>query len=162
MIAFVEQKRFKFKEQVTFYTDPSKSRVFAEFNARSVIDLGSVYDVTDDQRRSIGLFRKAFGKSLLRSTWHVEQPDWGTATGAERSQFIAIFRRLWNFIPYVNDLPFFVRYHFDFIGPNGAPAFSVDKKTRVRDHYLVTIQDDALDLRLVVAQAVALDALQSR
>lgn len=162
LIAFVEQKRFKFKEQVTFYTDSSKSQVLAEFNARAVIDLGTQYDVTDEQRRPIGLFRKDFGKSLLRSTWHVEQPGWGGATGAERSKPIAIIRRAWNFIPYVDDLPFPFRYHFDFVAPNGAPVFSVDKTTWIRDHYVVTVQDPAIDLRLVIAQAVAVDALQSR
>ncbi|GLZ32444.1 hypothetical protein Lesp02_46320 [Lentzea sp. NBRC 105346] len=162
LIAFVEQKRFKFKEQVTIYTDSSKSRVLAEFNARRVLDVGSEYDVTDEQQRPIGLFRKDFGKSLLRSTWHVEQPGWGAATGAERSQGIAIFRRVWNFLPWISDWPFPIRYHFDFVTPNGTPAFSVDKKTWVRDHYLVSILDPALDVRLVIAQAVALDALQSR
>ncbi|TWP48198.1 hypothetical protein FKR81_29255 [Lentzea tibetensis] len=162
LIAFVEQKRFKFKEQVTIYTDSTKSRVLAEFNARKVIDLGGGYDVTDEQRRPIGFFRKDFGASLGRSTWHVEQHGWGGATGTERSVPIAIFRRAWNFLPFVNDLPFPFRYHFDFTAPNGAPVFTVDKKTWVRDQYLVVLQDPGIDRRLVIAQAVALDALQSR
>ncbi|MDT5032082.1 MAG: hypothetical protein QOC94_2253 [Actinoplanes sp.] len=36
------------------------------------------------------------------------------------------------------------------------------KKWGIRDRYLVTITDPAVDRRLVVAMAVALDALQSR
>ncbi|GGN27730.1 hypothetical protein GCM10011609_83260 [Lentzea pudingi] len=162
LVGFAEQKRLKIKERVTIYTDPSKSQVLFEFNARKVIDLGSGYDVTDGQGRSIGLFRKDFTRSLLRSTWHLEQPGLGQATGAERNRFLAGFRRLWQWIPIVGDAPFPMRYHFDFVTENGAPVFSVDKKTWLRDHYLVQIQDPGVDRRLVIAQAVALDALQSR
>ena len=55
-----------------------------------------------------------------------------------------------------------MRHGSRFTTENGAPVFSVDKKTWIRDHYLVTIQDPGVDRRLVIAQAVALDALQSR
>ena len=162
LVGFAEQKRFKIKERITVYTDSSKNQVLFEFHARKVIDLGSGYDVIDAQGSRIGLFRKNFAKSLLRSTWHVEQPGWGATTGAERNKFLAGFRRLWEWIPYLGEAPFPMRYHFDFTQENGAPVFSVDKKTWVRDHYLVQIQDPGIDRRLVIAQAVALDALQSR
>ena len=162
LVGFAEQKRLKIKERVTIYTDSSKSQVLFEFNARKAIDLGSGYDVTDANGQRIGLFRKDFAKSLLRSTWHLEQPGWGQTTGAERNKWLAGFRRLWGWIPYIGDAPFPMRYHFDFATENGASVFSVDKKTWVRDHYLVTVQDPGVDRRLVIAQAVALDALQSR
>jgi uncharacterized protein YxjI len=38
----------------------------------------------------------------------------------------------------------------------------MDKKTWLRDHYVLDIKDPHLDRRVVIAQAVALDALQSR
>lgn len=161
LVAFVEQKRLAFKEQVTIYTDANKNQVLAGFRARKVIDLGSGYDVTDGAGQPIGLFRKDFGKSLTNSTWHLDQPGAPTATGSERNQGIAILRRLWSFLPFVNDLPFPFRYHFDF-ARNGQPVFSVDKKTWVRDHYLIQIADPYVDRRVVIAQAVAVDALQSR
>lgn len=162
LVGFAEQKRLKIKERFTIYTDSSKNQVLFEFNARKVLDLGGGYDVTDGQGSSIGLFRKNFAKSLLRSTWHLEQHGWGQATGAERNKFLAGFRRLWQWIPVIGDAPFPMRYHFDFVKENGAPVFSVDKKTWLRDHYVVSIQDPGVDRRLVIAQAVALDALQSR
>ena len=74
---------------------------------------------------------------------------------------LAIFRRIWYFIPYVGDWPFPVKYHFDFMRGSTAVG-TFEKKTRFRDHYLVNIEDDALDRLLVLAQAIALDALQSR
>ena len=154
VVAFAEQKRLAFKEQVTLYTDESKRQVLAAFKARKVIDLGSGYDVVDHGGVPIGSFRKAFGASLLRSTWHLEQPGLPPAVGQERSQAVAIIRR---FVDELSWLP----YHFDFtIG--GQPAFSVQKKWGIRDHYVVDIGDPNLDRRLVIAMAVAVDALQSR
>jgi uncharacterized protein YxjI len=158
MIAFAEQKRFAFKEQVTFFADAAKTSVFAGFKARQIIDLGATYDVTDAAGTPIGPFRKDFARSLLRSTWHVEQPGLPSMSGEERSLVVAILRRFTE----VSFLP----YHFDFTegapGVAGAPAFAVEKKWGIRDKYVVRIHNPHLDRRLVIAMAVALDALQSR
>ena len=70
VIAFAEQKRLAFKEQVTFYTDATKSTPVFGFKARQRLDLGATYDVTDASGQPIGEFRKDFKASLLRSTWH--------------------------------------------------------------------------------------------
>ncbi len=154
VVAFAEQKRMAFKEQVTLYTDESKQAVLAGFRARKIIDLGSGYDVVDGGGASIGSFRKDFRSSLLRSTWHLEQPGLPPFTGQERSQAVAIVRR---FVDSLSWLP----YHFDFtIG--GQPAFSIEKKWGLRDRYVVSIADPRLDRRLVISMAVAVDALQSR
>ncbi|MBX6768019.1 MAG: hypothetical protein IRY90_12860 [Actinomadura rubrobrunea] len=161
LVAFAQQKRMAFKEQVTLYTDDSKTRPLASFKARTVIDLGGVYDVADEHGAPIGVFRKDFRRSLLSSTWHLDQPVVGTATGSERNQVVAVLRRVWDFIPIVGDLPFAWPYHFDFT-IDGRPAFSVEKKLALRDQYVVDIAEPSLDRRLVIAQAVALDALQAR
>ncbi|WP_433834111.1 hypothetical protein ACQP2E_31970 [Actinoplanes sp. CA-015351] len=154
LLAFAQQKRLAFKEQVTLYTDDTKQQPLLGFKARQRIDLGATYDVTDAAGQPIGLFKKSFGASLLRSTWVLEQPGYGEMTGQERSMFVAILRR---FVDSLSWLP----YHFDFtIG--GRPAFSVVRKWGLRDRFHVTIADPNLDRRLIAAMAVALDALQSR
>lgn len=153
-VAFAEQKRMALKEQVTIYSDESKQYVLAGFKARKVIDLGSGYDVLDGGGNAIGAFRKDFAQSLLRSTWHVDQPGIPTATGQERSLPVAIIRR---FVDSLSWLP----YHFDFT-INTHPAFSIEKKWGLRDRYIVDIADPNLDRRLVIAMAVAVDALQAR
>jgi uncharacterized protein YxjI len=154
VLAFAQQKRLAFKEQVTLYTDDTKTTAVLSFKARQVIDLGATYDVVDAQGAPIGLFRKEFGASLLRSTWHLEQPGYGVMTGQERNVTVAILRR---FVDSLSWLP----YHFDFT-VNGHPAFDVVKKWGLRDRYVVTIHQPGIDRRLVTAMAVALDALQGR
>jgi uncharacterized protein YxjI len=161
LVAFAQQKRMAFKEEVTIYTDDSKQHALFAFKARKRLDLSSTYDVTDPQGQPIGNFRKDFKASLLSSTWHLEQPGLGVTTGSERSKAIAIVRRIWDFIPYVDSLPFAWPYHFDFTA-NEQETFSVIKKFGLRDRYVVEIKDPRLDRRLVIAQAVALDALQHR
>ncbi|WP_212735405.1 hypothetical protein [Herbidospora galbida] len=154
VVAFAEQKRLALKEQVTFYTDESRAEALAAFKARKIIDLASGYDVVDASGTSIGMFRKDFGKSLLRSTWHVQQPGLPTYTGTERRLSVALLRRFSDSLEW---LP----YHFDF-SVGASIAFSVDRKWGLRDRYAIEINDPRLDRRLVIAMAVALDALQSR
>ncbi|HEY7224067.1 MAG TPA: hypothetical protein VH561_10825 [Micromonosporaceae bacterium] len=159
MVAFAQQKRMALKEQVTLYTDDTKTTVVAGFKARQVIDLGATYDVTDGVGTPIGLFRKDFAKSLLRSTWHVEQSGLPPIMGQERSMLVALLRRF-------SDISF-LPYHFDFAtggasDAGGTPVFSVEKKWGIRDKYIVSIRNPQIDRRLVIAMSVALDALQSR
>ncbi|MGW4462284.1 hypothetical protein [Micromonospora sp. NPDC004704] len=154
LLAFAQQKRMAFKEQVTFYTDDTKQQPVLGFKARQKIDLGATYDITDAAGNGIGLFRKDFKASLLRSTWIVEQPGLGAARGQERSLPVALLRR---FVDSLSWLP----YHFDFL-IGDQPGFSVVKKWGLRDKYVIEIQNPQLDRRLVIAMAVALDALQSR
>jgi uncharacterized protein YxjI len=154
LLAFAQQKRLAFKEQVTLYTDDTKQTPVLGFKARQVMDLGATYDVTDAAGNAVGLFRKKFAASLLRSTWIVEQPGVGEAVGQERNMAVAILRR---FVDSLSWLP----YHFDFV-IGDQPAFSVVKKWGLRDKYVIEVHNPALDRRLVIAMAVGLDALQSR
>lgn len=154
LLAFAQQKRMAFREQVTLYTDDTKREPVLGFKARQVMDLGATYDVVDAAGNAIGLFRKDFARSLLRSTWHLDQPGLGVATGQERNIAVGILRR---FVDSLSWLP----YHFDF-SVGGQPAFSVVKKWGLRDRYVVDIHHPGLDRRLVIAMAVGLDALQSR
>lgn len=165
-VAFVEQKRFAFREQVTFYTDESRRRRLFAFKARSFVDIGTTYDVTGGDGSSLGRFRKDFTRSLLRSTWHLEPVahaagDARPAVGRERSLVVAVLRRAWDFVPFAEVVPFVVPYHFDFTA-GGRRVMSVERRWGLRDRYDVKIYDPALDRRLAIAQVVALDALQSR
>lgn len=153
LMAMAQQKRMALKEQVTFYADEERTRPVFSFKARKAIDLGSGYDVHDEAGNQIGFFRKDFGQSLLRSTFHLSGPGL-EATGQERNQLVAILRR-------VVDFPF--AFHFDFRdGATGQPVMSVERQFSMRDRYTVSVPDSRLDFRLAAAMAVGLDALMAR
>ncbi len=153
IMAVAQQKRMAFKEQVTFYEDESKARPVFAFAARKRIDLNAGYDVTDESGARIGFFRKDFGASLLRSTFHVEGPGW-SGTGQERSPLVAVVRRFL-------DIPF-LPIHFDFVDPAGQPLMTVERQGSVRDRYTVHVPDPRVDFRVAAAVAVGLDALMQR
>jgi uncharacterized protein YxjI len=154
IVALAQQKRMALKEQVTFYADEARTQPVFGFKARNVIDVRGTTDIVDASGQVLGQFSKNFGASLLRSTWHLDQPGWPRLTGVERSPVIALCRRfIFEALP----------YHFDFTGPDGASVMSVDKKFSFgRDSYDVVVHHPALDRRLAAAMAVALDALQGR
>ena len=165
-IAVAQQKRMAFKEQVIFYADAARSQPVFSFKARQQMDLGATYDVFDAAGAPIGWFRKDFGKSLLRSTWHIGTPDGLEAVGTERNRNIAVLRRVWDFIPVVGDIPVPFLFHFDFVAPDGTIVLSSVRKRSIRDRYEVSVPRQPngwqLDWRVAMAMAVALDALQSR
>lgn len=169
MIAFAQQKRFAFKEAFTMYADDSKKEVTFTAKARQVMDFGARYDVTDANGNVLGTIGKAFKSSLLRSTWHVYAPgkeDTPLLVVQERSKGLAIFRRIWDFIPYIGDIPFLLKYHFDMTDPdNGQVAATYEKTTLWRDHYRLQViggPAEAVDSRVLLSLGILLDAMQSR
>ncbi len=153
LMGVAQQKRMAFKEEVTFYADEAKTRKVFGFKARARLDLNAGYDITDEAGQQIGFFRKDFGASLLRSTFHLEGPGY-SGTGRERSQLVAILRRF-------ADIPF-LPIHFDFVGADGTPLLAVERQATVRDKYTVHVPDERVDFRVAAAVAVAMDALMGR
>jgi len=162
LLALAEQKRMKLKEEVIFYADESKSRRVFSFKARQRLDVHAQHDVHDENGMPLGMFSKEFGASLLRSTWRLSAPG-VEATGRERSQLIAVLRRVWNVIPYLGDIWVPFVFHFDFVDDaSGQPVLTSERKVSIRDRYAVTVPDARVDFRIAASMAVALDALQSR
>jgi hypothetical protein len=161
LLATAQQKRLALKEQVTFYADEARRVPVFSFLARQRVDLGSGYDVVDAAGAPIGSFRKDFGRSLLRSTWHLEAPGL-QATGSERSAAVAGLRRVWDLVPVVGELPAPFVVHFDFVDREQRLVLSSTRRVSVRDRYDVTVPEGRVDGRLAAAMAVALDALQGR
>jgi uncharacterized protein YxjI len=161
VLAVAQQKRMAFKEQVTFYTDESRSTPVFGFKARQRMDLNATFDVTDAAGMPIGSFRKDFGKSLLRSTWHLDARG-VSAVGQERNANIALLRRVWEVIPIVGEIPVPFVFHFDFTDENGHVVMTSERRMSMRDRYTITVPGARLDGRVAAAMAVALDALQGR
>jgi len=166
VLAVAQQKRMAFKEQVTFYGDEARTQPVFSFKARQRLDLGATYDVLDANGSPIGWFRKDFGKSLLRSSWHLGTADGLEAFGTERNRNIAILRRVWDLLPVVGDIPVPFLFHFDFTAQDGTVVLTSQRRRSIRDRYEIGVPVAAngwqLDWRVGLAMAVALDALQSR
>jgi hypothetical protein len=162
LLALAEQRRMKIKEEVNFYSDESKTRRVFSFRARQRLDVHAEHDVFDENGQPLGMFSKQFGASLLRSTWNLYAPGL-EAVGTERNAFIALLRRVWDFIPFLGDIWIPFVFHFDFTDTRtGAPVLSSERIPAIRDRYDIRVHDPRVDFRLAAAMAVALDALQSR
>jgi uncharacterized protein YxjI len=167
-ICFVEQKRFKFKEDIRFYTDDSKSSELMRIKARQRFDPRARYDVTDSTGAKVGEIQKVFGESLLRSTYMLYDGAGNeVAKATEKSIAVALFRRLVGFVPYVGDfadwLP--IPYHFDFLRDGQTVGTHSRQAWKFRDTYTIDMTGDpekAVDRRLILAIAVGMDALQAR
>ena len=165
---FVEQKRFKFKEDIRFFADDTKSQELMRILARQRFDPRAKYDITDAAGGKIGMIQKVFGKSLLRSTYTLFDADGAeVATVREKNLLTALFRRAVGLIPYVGDFADWLPIPYDFEFTSGETVLGSHRRRRWKfsDIYDMDFTSDTehrLDRRLVLAAAVGLDALQAR
>lgn len=165
---FVEQRRFKFKEDIGFYTDESKTTELMRIKARQAFDPRARYDVTSADGQKIGEIQKVFGKSLLRSTYTLYDAAGNElATARESNLFAALFRRGVGWIPFIGDfadwLP--IPYHFTFLRGDQELGHHRRQLWKLRDVYTIDMSGDpqrSVDRRLILAIAVGMDALQAR
>jgi uncharacterized protein YxjI len=165
---FVEQKRFKFKEDIRFYTDDTKATELFRIKARQRFDPRARYDVTAADGTKIGEIQKVFGKSLIRSTYQLfDATGAAVAVAQERNMLVALFRRIVGLVPYVGDfadwLP--IAYHFDFLRGEEKLGTHNRQLFKLRDVYTIDMSGDpqhTIDRRLILANAVGMDALQAR
>jgi uncharacterized protein YxjI len=164
-IAYVRQKKLAIKEQIRFYADEGETQELFHIQARTWLDTGgSKYDVVDAQQGNIGLLEHVFGKSLFRSTWRVSSPlEEELAIARERSQVMAIARRVIDFVPDIGGLiP--IPYNFEILAGERVIG-GMDRKFQLRDRYILDLTPDTekvLDRRLAIALAIGLDTLQNR
>ena len=167
-ICFVEQKRFKFKEDIRFYVDESKQHELLKILARQRFDPRATYDVTDEAGTKIGEIQKVFGRSLLRSTYRINDASGAElAIVTEKSMGVALFRRAVGFVPYVESIADWlpIPYHFVFMRGDQIIGENTRQLWKIRDVYTIDMSGDpqrTLDRRLVLAIAVGMDALQAR
>ncbi len=166
--AYVEQKRFKLKEDIRFFRDESKTQQFLAIKAQRRFDPAARYHITGASGEVIGGIQKAFARSLLRSTYLLfDAQGQQVCEATERSAAVAVFRRLVGFLPYVGQfadwLP--IPYHFVFSRGDQVLVHHTRASWKLTDHYTIDCRPDAartLDRRLVLAAAVGMDALQAR
>ena len=164
-ILFVKQKKLKIREDIRFRTSEGDSapHVFM-IKARTVFEFRGRHDVLDAEDNPIGLLEKVFGLSLLRSHWRVKDAEGNVLFEAhEASWLIAIVRRIADLGPEVFSLLTWLP--FNFVLKREGKQVGKYKRVlgKLRDRYVLELDPDFdADRRLVLAFAVALDALQDR
>lgn len=162
-VAFVRQKRMALKEDIRAFADESERNEVFRIKARSVLDVAGRYDVASPDGTRLGTLAKDFGRSLLRSTWRVLGADDAELfVATERSTAVAVGRRIADLVPFGEMLP--IPYHFTF-RRDGGEIGGLTRILGLRDQYALDVAGDserAIDRRLAIALAIALDAFQAR
>jgi hypothetical protein len=165
---FVEQKRFKFKEDIGFFADETKTQPLMRILARQRFDPKARYDITTAAGLPIGQIQKVFGASLLRSTYALFTPDGQEICRAtERSLAVALFRRGVELVPYLGSWSDWLPIPYDFIFVRDGRVLATNRRRRWKlgDVYDIDASADTervLDRRLLLAATVGMDALQAR
>jgi len=166
-LLFVKQKKLKIREDIRFRLDPDAEEHLFMIKSKTVFEFRGRHDVLDAEGRVIGLLEKDFGKSLLRSHWRVHGPE-GTGElfdGQEKSLPIALIRRVAGMVS--DGLVGLLQWlPFDFVLRRQGEEAGHYRRVlgTFRDRYVVELGPglEGVDRRLVLAFAVALDALQDR
>ena len=167
-ICFVEQKRFKFKEDIRFYLDEGKTQELLRIKARQRFDPRATYDITDEAGAKIGEISKVFGASLLRSTFRINDASGQELfISTEKSLAVALIRRALGFIPYVDNVAEWLPIPYHFVFKRGEEMLGENRRQigKFRDIYTIDMTQDSprtVDRRLALALAVGQDALQAR
>jgi uncharacterized protein YxjI len=164
-LLFVKQKKLKIKEDIRFRVAPDDGQHLFMIKAKTVFEFRGRHDVLDADGAQIGLLEKAFGKSLLRSHWVVRDGDGNELFEAhEASWVVALVRRAAGFLPDWLSLLTWLPFNF-VLNRNGEQAATYRRVLgKLRDRYVLELGPglEGVDRRLVLAFAVALDALQDR
>ena len=164
-LLYVKQKRLKIKEDIRFRVSPDDDAHLFMIKSKSVFEFRGRHEVLDAQDTPIGLLEKDFGRSLLRSHWHVRDAAGNEVLeGHEASWFVAILRRIAGFLPEWLSVLTWLPFNFTLFHDGRQVASYRRVLGKLRDRYVLEIGPDlaAVDRRLLVAFAVGLDALQDR
>jgi uncharacterized protein YxjI len=164
-LLYVKQKKLKIREDIRFRLSPDEEGHVFMIKSKSVFEFRGRHDVLDADGQSLGLLEKDFGRSLLRSHWHVRDSTGSEVLEAHESSWgIALLRRAAGFLPEWLSVLAWVPFNF-VLRRNGREVGSYRRVLgKLRDRYVLELGPElaGVDRRLVVAFAVGLDALQDR
>jgi uncharacterized protein YxjI len=166
-VLYVKQKRLKIKEDIRFRLPGEEEAHVFMIKAKSVFEFAGKFDVLDANGEKIGDLGKDFKKSLLRSQWVVRDAQENVLFQARESSIaIALLRRFAGFLPDFLDLLAYVPFNFTLFREDPSEEAGHYQRVlgKLRDRYVLELEPELADVdrRLVIAQAVALDALQDR
>ena len=158
LIGYSKQKALKLKEDIRVYTDEQKSTELICIKARSIIDFGAGYDITDSQTgEAICSFKREGLKSLFKDSWKVMDSS-GNQIGTlgEDSGILALVRR---FVPFASLL---IPQEFVLSTGTGSIVFTQKMNPLIHKMFVTYIQSSGLDPRIVLAATMLLIAIEGR
>src|SRR3954462_7476433 len=165
-LLFVKQRSMKIREDIRFRRSPDADAHEFMIKSKSVFEFRGRHEVLDSGGAVIGMLEKDFGKSLLRSHWYVRDAAGEVLFEAhEASWLIALVRRFADFLGDIASLLTWLPFNFTFKRGEQVAGSYQRVLGKLRDRYVLEVDHEAMagiDRRLVVAFAVALDALQDR
>ena len=158
LIGYSKQKALKLKEDIRVYSDEQKSTELICIKARSIIDFGAGYDITDSQTgEAICSFKREGLKSLFKDSWKVMDSS-GNQIGTlgEDSGILALVRR---FVPFASLL---IPQEFVLSTGTGSIVFTQKMNPLIHKMFVTNIQSSGLDPRIVLAATMLLIAIEGR
>lgn len=161
-VAFCRQKAFKLKEDLRLYTDESKAKEVLRIHARTMFDIGTIYDVFLPDGAPIGSLKRKAWKSMVRDEWLVLDAT-GSQVGLVRedSGFMAFVRRFIEFASWFYPQ----EYHVLLGGDGGELIASLRQNINPFVHKLtitVVRDDEAIDDLVLLALGCLLLAVEGR
>jgi uncharacterized protein YxjI len=164
-LLFAKQKKLAIREELRFRLSPDDESHAFMIKARSALELNGRYDVLDPEGAVLGTLEKDFVRSLTRSHWRVRDAEGTELFEAHEARWtIALTRRANTFLPEWLQVLDWLPFNF-VLRRDGEEAGSHRRVLgKLGDRYVLEAGKALgdIDRRLLVAFAVALDALQDR
>ncbi|MBP6042101.1 hypothetical protein KA529_03720 [Candidatus Saccharibacteria bacterium] len=102
LILFAKLKALKLREDIRLFADEAQAEEILRIHARTILDIGTIYDVFDSATdQKIGSVKRKGWKSILQDEWEIwDENEQVLALMSEDSMLLALVRRfLTNLIP---------------------------------------------------------------
>lgn len=159
LVAFVNQKGFRLKEDIRVYADESATKEVMVIQARQIMDFSAAYDIWDSTTQTkIGAMRRKGWHSIIRDEWEILDPmDQVIGTLIEDSIALALVRRF---------LSALVPQNYDMIMFDGRKVVDLKQNFNPFSYHLnidFTMDPQAtLDRRMGLAGAILLAAIEGK
>lgn len=129
LVAYVKQKAFRLKEDITIFADEAQSQPLYRMNANRILDFRANYAITTPQGQSVGAVYRPGARSIWKANYTISDPQ-GTQLGLihEENPWIKVIDALFGEVPV---LGIFSGYFFNpayFVELRGQNVFYLKKQ----------------------------------
>ena len=147
-VAYVKQKLFKLKEDITVFADERQLDALYSVKADRVIDFSARYNFADARGQDLGAVKQRGLKSLWRAGFDVLDNDQVVFSINEKSVWTRFFDSLFGQLPVVGFLSgYLFQPAYEITSPNGKLVMELTKKAALFEgRFDITLPDGAARL----------------